>query len=159
MQTGPSDDPDGVSRTGIYCLGFLYLIMGECPKYEGGSVEYCEYGTDEACTMELSFEAGCKAHADLSVKKVMDRIAVIHGTKGKIELPDFQHAEKYILHVDGKAPEEICIPEGNTAFEHEIEEVVRCIENGQISSDRYQPEMSLSLIRLMDEIRDSWRKQ
>ena len=143
---------------GIYCLGFLYLVKGECPHYDRGTVEYCEYGTDEACEMDLSWRGGTKAHAKLSVKEVMDRIAVIRGTRGRIETPDFQHLEQYTLYLDGAEPKEVSLSKGNSAFEEEIREAIRCVESGQITSPRYTSRMSLELIRLMDEIRADWKQ-
>ena len=41
-------------------------------------------------------------------------------------------------------------------FEYQIEEVSRCVAEGKCSSDRFTPEDSLAVLRLMDQIRESW---
>ena len=41
-------------------------------------------------------------------------------------------------------------------FEYEIREASRCIELGRADSDRYTPQDSLVLTRLMYDIRMSW---
>ena len=85
-----------------------------------------------------------------------ERNARILGTKGSIFLPDFQHAETMTLVVEGKAPEVIRCPVDINGFEYEIREASRCVKLGRTGSDRYTPQDSLALTRLMYDTRMSW---
>ena len=143
---------------GIYGLGFLMLAKGTCPQYKEGSAEYCEFSTDEACRMEFSWEDGCTAGVTLSLKEKMDREAILVGTKGRIALPDFQHAERYTVYENGKEPVEVFCPEEPGGFAREIHEASACVEAGKWFSETFSPEMSLALIGLMDEIRKDWKR-
>ncbi len=85
-----------------------------------------------------------------------ERNARIVGTKGSVFLPDFQHAETMTLEVEGKEPEVIRCPVDINGFEYEIREASRCVKLGRTGSDRYTPQDSLALTRLMYDTRMSW---
>ena len=87
---------------------------------------------------------------------LLERNARIVGTKGSIFLPDFQHAETMTLEVEGKEPEVIRCPVDINGFEYEIREASRCVKLGRTGSDRYTPQDSLALTRLMYDTRMSW---
>lgn len=141
---------------GIYCLGFLHMMHAGEMHWKQGSVFRNEYGTDEESSFDIAWSDGCRGHVDLSLKREMKRTGRIAGTKGEIILPDFQQAvTAEIKPYEGEAfvierPVEI------NGFEYEIRECSACVKNGRNASSVYTPEESISLIRLMDEIRASW---
>ena len=60
------------------------------------------------------------------------------------------------LEVEGKEPEVIRCPVDINGFEYEIREASRCVKLGRTDSDRYTPQDSLALTRLMYDTRMSW---
>ena len=60
------------------------------------------------------------------------------------------------LEVEGKEPEVIRCPVDINGFEYEIREASRCVKLGRTGSDRYTPQDSLALTRLMYDTRMSW---
>ena len=62
------------------------------------------------------------------------------------------------LEVEGKEPEVIRCPVDINGFEYEIREASRCVKLGRTGSDRYTPQDSLALTRLMYDTRMSWGK-
>lgn len=56
----------------------------------------------------------------------------------------------------GKEPEVIRCPVDINGFEYEIREASRCVRLGRTGSDRYTPQDSLALTRLMYDTRMSW---
>ena len=44
-------------------------------------------------------------------------------------------------------------------MEYEIRDVTRCAQAGRSHSDTFRPEDSVAVLRLMDEIRESWDMQ
>lgn len=98
----------------------------------------------------------CEKPFTITPEQAQERNARIVGTKGSIFLPDFQHAETMTLEVDGKEPEVIRCPVDINGFEYEIREANRCVRLGRTDSDRYTPQDSLALTRLMYNTRMSW---
>lgn len=60
------------------------------------------------------------------------------------------------LEVEGKEPEVIRCPVDINGFEYEIREASRCVKLGRTDSDRYTPQDSIALTRLMYDTRMSW---
>ena len=60
------------------------------------------------------------------------------------------------LEVEGKEPEIIRCPVDINGFEYEIREASRCVKQGRTGSDRYTPQDSLALTRLMYDTRMNW---
>lgn len=142
---------------GIYNLGFLRILTGQDPeKVETKEVHINEYGTDDYSRLALTYPGGCKAESVQTIGQELERNARIVGTKGSIFLPDFQHAETMTLEVEGKELEVIRCPVDINGFEYEIREASRCVKQGRTGSDRYTPQDSLALTRLMYDIRMSW---
>ena len=142
---------------GIYNLGFLRILTGQDPeKVETREVHINEYGTDDYSRLALTYPGGCKAESVQTIGQELERNARIVGTKGSIFLPDFQHAETMTLEVEGKEPEVIRCPVDINGFEYEIREASRCVKLGRTDSDRYTPQDSLALTRLMYDTRMSW---
>ena len=124
----------------IYNLGFLRILTGQDPeKVETKEVHINEYGTDDYSRLALTYPGGCMAESVQTIGQELERNASILGTKGSIFLPDFQHAETMTLEVEGKEPE-----------------IIRCVKLGRTGSDRYTPQDSLALTRLMYDTRMSW---
>jgi predicted dehydrogenase len=140
---------------GVYNLGFMNLVMGGNPSGFTSNVHMGESGTDDFSVINLHYE-----HADAvvttSIGMVLERSAVIAGTKGTIYIPDFQHAEKMIVRPYETSEYIVEIPFDVNGFEYEIREVTQCIKEGKLSSEIYTPQMSLQTLQLMDDIRDSW---
>lgn len=142
---------------GIYNLGFLRILTGQDPeKVETKEVHINEYGTDDYSRLALTYPGGCRAESVQTIGQELERNARIVGTKGSIFLPDFQHAETMTLEVEGKEPEVIRCPVDINGFEYEIREASRCVKLGRTGSDRYTPQDSLALTRLMYDTRMSW---
>ena len=56
---------------------------------------------------------------------------------------------------DGESYEVNC-PVDINGFEYQIREAARCVREGKSVSDWYTPKDSLTVLKLMDDIRESW---
>ena len=110
----------------------------------------------ENCKLCLEQGKHVLCEKPFTIDPELERNARILGTKGSIFLPDFQHAETMTLEVEGKEPEVIRCPVDINGFEYEIREASRCVKLGRTGSDRYTPQDSLALTRLMYDTRMSW---
>ena len=112
--------------------------------------------TEKTICLVLTYPGGCKAESVQTIGQELERNARIVGTKGSIFLPDFQHAETMTMEVEGKEPEVVRCPVDINGFEYEIREASRCVKLGRTGSDRYTPQDSLALTRLMYDTRMNW---
>ena len=138
------------------CYDSYEALAADPEKVETKEVHINEYGTDDYSRLALTYPGGCMAESVQTIGQELERNARIVGTKGSIFLPDFQHAETMTLEVGGKEPEVIRCPVDINGFEYEIREASRCVKLGRTGSDRYTPQDSLALTRLMYDTRMSW---
>ena len=138
------------------CYDSYEALAADPEKVETKEVHINEYGTDDYSSLALTYPGGCMAESVQTIGQELERNARIVGTKGSIFLPDFQHAETMTLEVEGKEPEGIRCPVDINGFEYGIREASRCVKLGRTGSDRYTPQDSLALTRLMYDTRMSW---
>lgn len=141
---------------GIYNLGFLHMVMGEAPLSFQSDVHINEYGTDDFSALQLVYPGGRSAHAVQTIGMETGRNAVVFGTGGSIWFPDFQMAQTMTVKpLEGEAYN-VSLPFEINGFEYQIREVSRCVAAGMSTSDRLRESDSLAVLKLMDDIRDSW---
>lgn len=141
---------------GVYNLGFVHMIMGEAPVHMSSSVRINEYGTDDFSAILLEYPEGRTAAVTTAIGMNMPREAVVFGSKGSIYLPDFQHAKKLVVRPYEGEEYTLELPVDINGFEYQIRETERCVAAGMNTSDVLKKEDTLTILRLMDDIRDSW---
>lgn len=140
---------------GVYNLGFFQMALGIPDQVETQEVHFTEYGTDDYSRLCLRWRNGCEAQSVQAIGQELERRAVLEGTKGRIVLPDFQHAETMLLQ-SGAGEKELRFPFAINGFEYQIREVSRCVAEGRTASSLYPPEDSIALTALMEQIRTGW---
>ena len=141
---------------GIYNLGFFHMITEAAPEGFQSEVHMTEYGTDDYSEVELEYPGGCSAHCIQAIGKKLERHAKIEGTKGDILMDDFQHLQEFTVQLKDGSSYLVKEPFKVNGFEYEIVETSRCVSCGLNTSDRYTKEDCLTILRLMDDIRESW---
>lgn len=144
---------------GIYNLGFMRMVMGDAqPESFTSSYHFSEYGTDDFSSVLLKYPEGRSAVVTTSIGMQMPRYAAVYGTNGAMYLEDFQHADRLKVCVNDKAPYTVEYPIQMGGFEYEIREAERCVRAGMSTSDILKKEDSLEILKLMEDILDSWKK-
>ena len=100
------------------------------------------------------YKNGIKATSITSIGQDIQREVFIKGTNGEIYIPDFQHAEKFIVKNDKK--EEYDFPFEINGFEYQIKELIECIKEKKNESITYPASRSIRLMKLLYDIRMSW---
>lgn len=144
---------------GIYNLGFIQMVLNMVPERIETEMKLNELGTDDYSSLTLWYPGGVRADSVQATDRLIERNAVITGTKGSIFLPDFQHAVKMTVQPLDKEAWDVELPVEINGFEYEIREVSRCVAEGKSFSRIHSPQDSIALIRLMDEIRQIWRER
>ena len=112
---------------------FLYYFM----EYEGGRIA------------ELS--SSCKAFAPHS--------AMIVGTKGYIEVPNFFYPQEFYIVLSNGKRHRIGAPYKVNGYVHEAVEAIRCVREGLDESPVMPASKTLEILKIMDTIRRQWKLQ
>jgi len=140
---------------GIYPLSLASALFG-APKTIASAAQLGETGADEQSAYLLGYDKGQIALLSSATRTNTAHEAIIYGTDGSIRIPDWWHAQKLILSVNGKAPETLDIPHLGNGYAHEAIEVAQCLQAGKLESAAMSLDESLSIMRTMDTIRAQW---
>ena len=137
---------------GIYPLFLATLIFGE-PTLIKTISKLAVTGVDEYANIVLQYANGATAHLLSSTTFNTPIEAEIIGTKGRIKIknPWFK-ATDFSVQLNDGGMQNYSIPHLSNGFEHEIKEVMRCLDNGLLESDKMPHRLSLSVSKAMEEI-------
>ena len=146
---------------GIYPISFVCYMLGEIPSEVKSMTRFSDTGVDEISDYLFKFPSGCISTINTSHKLLMRNTAIIYGTKGYIEYPDFQEGEKFLIHThDGtnkiKSIKEIIEKNHKNGFIYQVEEVVKCINEGKTESSIIPVQETIDIMKVMDGMRDEW---
>jgi predicted dehydrogenase len=138
---------------GVYPLTLAHLLLGEPEKVEAVA-EMSSSGIDLNIAISLGWESGAVGALSSTMTAWSPRTASIATDRGRIDLGEaFHHPTEAIWTEDGEThviEEEVL----GTGLAHEAAEVMRCLRNGEVESPLVPLEDSLSIMRLMDTIRE-----
>lgn len=136
---------------GIYPIFLAYLVLGYPEKILASSKKH-NTGVDIQTSLIFEYSnAQALLYSGLCSNSEMK--AEISGTKGNIYLPPRWHeAQGYSIEKNNEI-ENIELSTRGKGYEYEIEEVHKCLNNGQKESSLWSLKHSTDLIRIMDEIR------
>lgn len=138
---------------GIYPV-YLSLLLFGAPVNISAMASFTETGVDGFCSMLFEHSGGQKAILHSSVVAETPTEAIIYGTKGSIKLHSrFHHPQSITISKNDGHTETIEIPYTGNGYFHEISEVVKCIQQGLIQSERLPHAISIDLITTLDRVR------
>jgi predicted dehydrogenase len=150
----PAQGGGALLDLGVYPVSFAQLLLGE-PDDVVARATLSQEGVDLNTAMLLSWESG--AHALLSCSVVADTplTAAVTGSAGRIEFPrSFFHPERFVLHREGREPEEFTYDGELRGLQHEATEVMRCLRAGETESALVPLDGSLAVMRTLDAVRE-----
>jgi predicted dehydrogenase len=138
---------------GIYNVFYSLFMLGKPVDFKAAA-GLGVTGSDNSCSITFKYSGDTLAVTHSSFMADTPIIAEIHGETGKIFLEDkyFCPGNIKIIRYTGK---EVFIPieiKGN-GYNYEADEVVKCIQDGKIQSDKMSWDNSLELIDMLDAIR------
>jgi predicted dehydrogenase len=142
---------------GVYPISFASMAFGGGPaRHAAGVLSLGETGVDEEAAAVISFGSHKTAvvSASLSVATVSD--AWIYGTEGYIHLPSFVFCHSANLVVSGKSSYHWEGDFRGNGYNYEAEAVMECLREGKKECELMPPDESLSIARIMDELRAAW---
>ena len=140
---------------GVYNLWISSFLTGELPAQINGVAEIAPTNIDSFACLSAKYANGSYASMRCGFTYNGDGQMTIYGTKGKIVLENlFINTRQVTLHLNDKA--ETFRFEFDNGFEYEIEEVIRCISKGKLSSNIATPEYSIAVAGIIDELLKSF---
>ncbi len=140
---------------GIYTISYASMIFQKQPNSIKTNACMAPTGVDERGSHIFEYEDGRAAFITNSIAYYRRVNALIAGTKGHIEVPDFFKADKFFVKVGDKEIE-YKIPFESTGKGYEAQEVMDCIRAGKIQSDIMPIDETVEILETMDAIRNQW---
>jgi len=141
---------------GIYPVSLACWIFGSLPRESHTKAYLTENGVDGVSSYYLDFGGSQSAQLSSSVIVHTPKNAVIIGTKGYLEVPEFWKSQEVTVYLNGEEPETFNFPYKAFGFQFEAEEVMNCIVKGKTESSVMPLEETLGIIKLMDSFRKQW---
>ncbi|MEV0183074.1 Gfo/Idh/MocA family oxidoreductase [Streptomyces sp. NPDC050625] len=142
---------------GVYPVSFAQLLLGEPTDVMARAV-LSDEGVDLQTGALLSWESGALASVHCSIVGGTANTASVTGSLGRIDIPSgFFHPDRFVLHRDGRAPEEFVLDPADgprTSLRHEAAEVMRALRAGETESPLVPLEGTLAVMRTLDAIRE-----
>ena len=137
---------------GIYPVFLATLLFGE-PSAIKSVTKKTVTDVDEYANIILQYPNGAIAHLLSGITFNSPIEAEIIGSEGSIKIknPWFK-ATAFTLHRDDETEETFSIPHLSNGFEHEIKEVMNCLDNNLLESKKMPHELSLGISKILDEL-------
>jgi predicted dehydrogenase len=153
----PAQGGGSLLDLGVYPVSFAQLLLGE-PSGVTARATLSDEGVDLQTGMLLSWESGAHALLHCSINGGTPVTASVTGSRGRIDVPDgFFFPERFILHRDGREPEEFtALPEHGPrdSLKHEAAEVMHRLRAGDTESPLVPLEGTLAVMRTLDAVRE-----
>ena len=146
---------------GIYPVSLVCYLLEELPSEIKSMTRFSELGVDEISNYLFRFPSGCFANISVSYNLRMTNEAIIYGTNGFIEFPQFQAGERFILSRHARTNQihdtkEIIQKNHSNGFIYQVEEAVSCIQKGKLESGIIPLEETIGIMQVMDKMRAEW---
>ena len=137
---------------GIYPLYLATMIFGNPSSIKTVS-KLTAAQVDEYMNVVLQYADGETAHLLCSISFNTAIEAEIIGTKGKIKIhnPWFK-ATNFSVHLNDGTVHNFSMPHLCNGFEHEILEVMHCLDNGLLQSEKMPHQLTLCISKIMEEV-------
>lgn len=146
---------------GIYPISFVCYLAGELPVQVQSLCQFSDTGVDERATYQFRFANGMTASIATSYALKMKQEAVLYGSTGYIEYPDFQSGNAFSIHHHGGTNEvdhsvAVELDQADNGFVYQVAEVVRCLRAGERESPVISHRETVAIMALMDDMRQQW---
>jgi len=140
---------------GVYPIALAVRLLG-IPDRVTGFAQLTATGVDEQSGILLGFPSGAIATLTCASRTQTFNEARIYGTKGRARLHEpFWKADELTTVIDSQE-QHYALPREEWGYQHQIEEVHRCIRAGEVQSPGMPHSDTLTVLRIMDELRKQW---
>lgn len=141
----------------VYPINFAVQMFGwDFEKYNASATFY-KTGVDMINSISLMYPDGKLAVINSSIASAVDRLVIISGSDGRIEITGTNNPEKIIIYDRyGAEKENVPVPKQITGYEYEVQASMKAIREGKLECEEMPHAETLRVMRFMDEIRGEW---
>ena len=138
---------------GVYPLTLAISFLG-VPTHAHAVAQVNDDGVDTQVSAAMRHELGTSTwSSSLAADSGME--ATVGGTDGSLRFAaPFHHSARITHRHRGEVVEEFAVPEADLMYRFEVREVHDCLGRGATESDRMPFDLTLSVMRWMDDLRD-----
>jgi predicted dehydrogenase len=142
---------------GVYPVSFAHMILGT-PDQMISHAHLGETNVDELATMIFIYNGGQSAVLTTSQRLASPVEALVVGTEGYARVHhQFYRAQRFSVKIGEEGEEQVFdYPYESNGYIHEVRAVQDCLRAGKLESDLMPLDESLTIMRLMDELRAAW---
>lgn len=147
----------GLLDAGIYPLSFASMILGK-PDQVQSVATLGETNVDENAMIVMRFPEGAVASVGVTIRSSPVSLGMICGTKGTILIDhDWHRPTTFSLRLPGQEPQvfDYTLSEG-IGYQFEMNEVERCLRQGNIESGVMPLDETLHIIGIMEKVLKDW---
>ncbi len=138
---------------GIYPLSMFCFYKGALPEKVQVLSTLTPTDVDGLCSFQAQFADGAVGQGFAALEVTTDQAMKLYGTEAWVEVPDFWHPTRYIVH-RFRQEDEVCefAPE-NEGFHHEFEFAAKAILAGETDQTVIPLAESVRIMEIMDAMR------
>jgi predicted dehydrogenase len=139
---------------GVYTIYLSYFLLGE-PDSICACGKINEAHIDETCGVMLRYNNGNFAMLESSIITQTEGSAWIYGSDGTIRIkkPWTEQPEKIEVIINNESSFKHIPSWQGRGFQYEVDEVIKCLNDGKIESEILPHKTSISVVKIMDEVR------
>lgn len=142
---------------GVYPINFAKMVLKKDVKKVTSTAVMSPKGIDWMNSITLVFEDDTMAVLHSNMLSGLNRLGVIHGEKGFMEVQNINNCEEIrVYDLDRNLVAVHPVPEQINGYEYEVLSCIKAIEEGRIECEEMPHEETLWVMRLMDSIRKEW---
>lgn len=142
---------------GVYPINFAKMVVKKDVKNVVSTAVMSPKGIDWRNSITLIFEDDTMAVLHSNMLAGMNRLGVIYGDKGYMEVQNINNCEEIrVYDLDHRLISTHAVPKQINGYEYEVLSCIKAIEEGKIECEEMPHEETLWVMRLMDSIRNDW---
>ncbi len=139
---------------GVYPINFALMVLKDKIKSVQATVVMSPAGVDWSNSITLTFENDKIAVLSSDMRAATNRMGVICGSKGYIEVHNINNCEKIdVFDNDHNLVADYPVPEQINGYEYEVASCIKAIHEGKTECPEMPHSETLRVMRLLDEIR------
>ncbi len=145
---------------GVYGVNFALMHFGTDIERMESSVQMTETGVDGMESITLFYKDGRMAVLTHGIYARSDRKGIFYGDKGYMVVENINNPQSICVYdVEDRLVERIEVPAQISGYEYQFEECVALIEEGALESVSMPMEDTITVMKVMDELRGQWGLQ
>ena len=142
---------------GIYPVSYARWVFGQKPSSLHSTAHLGQTAVDENSSYYFQYEGGASALLFSSFRVKTPNQALIGGTKGYLQIPNFFHPRLF-THFPSKSrfPKVYRQAYRSTGLQYQAQEVMDCILSGRLESTLMPLDETLEIMHTLDSLRRPW---